>query len=83
MALLGRDKEMECVTPLPLPPRYRFRDLIMGDWAFNDDGQRLGSELIQHWSDNFPIRIPLGKCSFPITEDPEQMEMKCEKTGTT
>lgn len=22
------------------PPRYRFRDLIMGDFAFNDDGER-------------------------------------------
>lgn len=37
MALLGRDKEKE--VP-PLPPRYRLRDLIMGDYAFNDDGER-------------------------------------------
>ncbi|KAH0812833.1 hypothetical protein GEV33_009958 [Tenebrio molitor] len=40
MALLGRDKEMDSVAPLPLPPRYRLRDLIMGDYAFNDDGER-------------------------------------------
>jgi hypothetical protein len=25
---------------LSLPPRYRFRDLLMGDFAFRDDGQR-------------------------------------------
>lgn len=25
---------------LNLPPRYRFRDLILGDFAFNDDGER-------------------------------------------
>lgn len=25
---------------LSLPPRYRFRDLLLGDFAFNDDGQR-------------------------------------------
>lgn len=23
-----------------LTPRYRFRDLLMGDFAFNDDGER-------------------------------------------
>ena len=23
------------------PPRYRFRDLLLGDFAFNDDGERL------------------------------------------
>lgn len=27
-------------THSPLPPRYRLRDLIMGDYAFNDDGVR-------------------------------------------
>lgn len=37
MALLGQQKEKE--VP-PLPPRYRLRDLIMGDYAFNDDGER-------------------------------------------
>lgn len=31
-------RETEVVPPLP--PRYRFRDLIMGDFAFNDDGER-------------------------------------------
>lgn len=25
---------------LSLPPRYRFRDLLMGDFAFRDDGER-------------------------------------------
>jgi hypothetical protein len=25
---------------MSLPPRYRFRDLLMGDFAFRDDGQR-------------------------------------------
>lgn len=39
MALLGGDKEKEVVPP-PLPPRYRLRDLILGDYAFNDDGER-------------------------------------------
>ena len=30
------------VPPLakPLPPRYRFRDLILGDYAYADDGER-------------------------------------------
>lgn len=37
MALIGKEKEKE--VP-PLPPRYRLRDLIMGDYAFNDDGER-------------------------------------------
>uniref|UniRef100_A0A6P7FSL4 Potassium channel subfamily T member 2-like n=1 Tax=Diabrotica virgifera virgifera TaxID=50390 RepID=A0A6P7FSL4_DIAVI len=49
MALLAREnreKEMESVTPLPLPPRYRFRDLILGDWAFNDDGERAIRKMI-------------------------------------
>jgi hypothetical protein len=39
MALIAaRDPEKDVVPPLP--PRYRFRDLILGDYAFNDDGQR-------------------------------------------
>lgn len=25
---------------MALPPRYRFRDLLLGDFAFNDDGER-------------------------------------------
>lgn len=36
--LLSREKEKDAL--LPLPPRYRLRDLIMGDYAFNDDGER-------------------------------------------
>lgn len=39
MALLGADIEKE-VVPRPLPARYRLRDLILGDYAFNDDGER-------------------------------------------
>jgi hypothetical protein len=39
MALTAaRDLDKDVVPPLP--PRYRFRDLIMGDYAFNDDGER-------------------------------------------
>jgi hypothetical protein len=39
MALIAaRDPEKDVVPPLP--PRYRFRDLILGDYAFNDDGER-------------------------------------------
>lgn len=25
---------------IPLPPRYRLRDLLLGEFAFNDDGER-------------------------------------------
>ncbi|KYM81698.1 hypothetical protein ALC53_07861 [Atta colombica] len=32
--------EPEPCLPLILPPRYRLRDLILGDYAFNDDGER-------------------------------------------
>lgn len=41
-SILQRDREKEVVVPPPpaLPPRYRFRDLILGDYAFNDDGER-------------------------------------------
>jgi hypothetical protein len=34
----ARDLDKDVVPPLP--PRYRFRDLILGDYAFNDDGER-------------------------------------------
>lgn len=35
--------ESECLsTKMSLPPRYRFRDLLLGDFAFTDDGQRWG-----------------------------------------
>lgn len=40
MALIAREKDKEVVSP-PLPARYRLRDLILGDYAFNDDGERL------------------------------------------
>ncbi|GLV33943.1 hypothetical protein CBL_11173 [Carabus blaptoides fortunei] len=39
-SILQRDREKEVVVPPPLPPRYRLRDLILGDYAFNDDGER-------------------------------------------
>lgn len=32
--------EPDPCLPLILPPRYRLRDLILGDYAFNDDGER-------------------------------------------
>lgn len=28
------------VAKMIAPPRYRFRDLILGDFSFNDDGER-------------------------------------------
>jgi hypothetical protein len=31
--------ESEC-NKMALPPRYRLRDLLLGDYAFNDDGER-------------------------------------------
>ncbi|CAG5099601.1 Protein of unknown function [Cotesia congregata] len=31
--------EPDPCLPLILPPRYRLRDLILGDYAFNDDGE--------------------------------------------
>lgn len=30
----------ENIQKVVLPPRYRFRDLLLGDFAFNDDGER-------------------------------------------
>lgn len=36
----GVEKEVAIPPPPALPPRYRFRDLILGDYAFNDDGER-------------------------------------------
>ncbi|EFN75195.1 hypothetical protein EAI_08859 [Harpegnathos saltator] len=33
--------EPDPCLPLILPPRYRLRDLILGDYAFNDDGERI------------------------------------------
>jgi hypothetical protein len=32
--------ELEVRTMSSLPPRYRFRDLLLGDFAFRDDGER-------------------------------------------
>lgn len=28
------------IRSMSLPPRYRFRDLLLGDFAFRDDGER-------------------------------------------
>ncbi|XP_043493015.1 potassium channel subfamily T member 2 isoform X10 [Polistes fuscatus] len=36
--------EPDPCLPLILPPRYRLRDLILGDYAFNDDGERVRVE---------------------------------------
>ncbi|XP_076655993.1 slowpoke 2 isoform X8 [Halictus rubicundus] len=36
--------EPDPCLPLLLPPRYRLRDLILGDYAFNDDGERVRVE---------------------------------------
>lgn len=30
----------------PLPPRYRLRDLILGDFAYADDGERFVFSII-------------------------------------
>jgi hypothetical protein len=35
---VGLDKDG--LPKMSLPPRYRFRDLLLGDFAFNDDGER-------------------------------------------
>jgi hypothetical protein len=32
--------DKDSLEKMSLPPRYRFRDLILGDFAFNDDGER-------------------------------------------
>lgn len=36
---LSSADELE-VSKMSLPPRYRFRDLLLGDFAFRDDGER-------------------------------------------
>ena len=36
---LSSADELEART-MSLPPRYRFRDLLLGDFAFRDDGER-------------------------------------------
>jgi len=33
----------------PLPPRYRLRDLILGDYAYADDGERYGLSYFDIW----------------------------------
>lgn len=30
----------DTVEPVKMTSRYRFRDLLLGDFAFNDDGER-------------------------------------------
>lgn len=34
------DRDSLQQSRMALPPRYRFRDLLLGDFAFNDDGER-------------------------------------------
>jgi hypothetical protein len=36
---LSSANELE-LSRMSLPPRYRFRDLLLGDFAFRDDGER-------------------------------------------
>ncbi|CAG9799533.1 unnamed protein product [Chironomus riparius] len=38
------DSELQKMS---LPPRYRFRDLLLGDFAFTDDGQSM-SKIYKH-----------------------------------
>lgn len=38
--------EPDPCLPLILPPRYRLRDLILGDYAFNDDGERYSRSVV-------------------------------------
>lgn len=33
-------------SKMSLPPRYRFRDLLLGDFAFTDDGQRWVTSIV-------------------------------------
>lgn len=37
---LSMDDVFRHSADLSLPPRYRFRDLLLGDYAFRDDGER-------------------------------------------
>lgn len=38
------DRDSIQQSRMALPPRYRFRDLLLGDFAFNDDGERVRVE---------------------------------------
>lgn len=38
--MISENGTKENVQKVILPPRYRFRDLLLGDFAFNDDGER-------------------------------------------
>uniref|UniRef100_A0A1Y9H205 RCK N-terminal domain-containing protein n=1 Tax=Anopheles dirus TaxID=7168 RepID=A0A1Y9H205_9DIPT len=38
------DRDSLQQSRMALPPRYRFRDLLLGDFAFNDDGERVRVE---------------------------------------
>lgn len=40
IAITQSDFDKENQQKMFFPPRYRFRDLILGDFAFNDDGER-------------------------------------------
>ncbi|GJQ67672.1 hypothetical protein Trydic_g16501 [Trypoxylus dichotomus] len=63
MALLGsKDRERDIVPPLP--PRYRLRDLFMGDYAFNDDGERRFhrrlTEMCTDWTISLTFTLQLA-----------------------
>lgn len=40
ISIIQNDIDRENQQKMFFPPRYRFRDLILGDFAFNDDGER-------------------------------------------
>lgn len=40
ISIVQNDLDRENQQKMFFPPRYRFRDLILGDFAFNDDGER-------------------------------------------
>lgn len=48
---------------MALPPRYRFRDLLLGDFAFTDDGQRWVARCcVYYYSARFHIATSIIVC---------------------
>ncbi|KAK9738911.1 hypothetical protein QE152_g9513 [Popillia japonica] len=74
MALLGgKDRERDIVPPLP--PRYRLRDLFMGDYAFNDDGERRARQ--KQASTNFDSIAKMSRSN--ILNDPEKGQINAHE----